>query len=380
MDDMVAAVQRVSSSLVENSYFGTSFCFVEDGDVCYYATCAHVIEDVGGSGNVRVGGEQATVVEVGGGPRDLAVLAAPRAADHNSLKLLPAAPPGTLVATYGYEKLGSTYRLAPTPAIIEAPEYLEGTPPQRIPTWSMRLRDGAQLKPGYSGGPVIKEDGSGVIAVMNYRFGSGERGVAISVQALADLLRRHVEIRPFAAVVEEFEHASPVDPVMIVVQPSRLAVTSGLRRTLYDVAGDVGGSTVFGRCQRLVITLQNQTASRVDVHRLLLRLTEIEKDPSPLLRYDKLVTSHPHARLPIEPVQTVRWNEGDSVGEERPLGEGWIRLEPAGTPEDTHQVAVSVEAESPGLWRYVVEAEYAGEAGLARSRAQPELTVLLRGR
>jgi hypothetical protein len=166
----------------------------------------------------------------------------------------------------------------------------------------------------------------------------------------------------------------------VLVQASRLTVTSGLRRTLYDVAGEVEGTTVFGRGQRLVITLQNQSGSRVDVHRLLLRLVDVKQDTNPRLRYEKLTTSLPHSRLPIEPVETIRWSEGDSIGVERPLGEGWIRLEPAGSPDDTHQLAVSVEAAAPGLWRYVVEAEYAGEDGMARFTAQPELAVLLRGR
>jgi hypothetical protein len=213
-------------------------------------------------------------------------------------------------------------------------------------------------------------------------MGMGARGLAISVLALQTLLGNRMGISALDNVVAQFQHDQAPAAFAIDVEAKPFEETRGLERSLYDTAGEVHGTTVYGRGQRLIITIKNETARRVDIARLLLRLIRLDKTPGPRLRYDKLTTSLPHTRLPIEELdEQVRWIDTDDVGSEKTLGEGWIRLGPAGSDDDTHQVGVDVEATAPGLWEYVVEAEYdSGLGQRARSTVPQPLSILLRGR
>ena len=71
-----ASILQVTSSDPNKNEFGTAFAIARNGATTYLATCAHVIRDVGGEGQVMVNSIPARVVVPGSpdGPEDVAVL------------------------------------------------------------------------------------------------------------------------------------------------------------------------------------------------------------------------------------------------------------------------------------------------------------------
>lgn len=103
-----------------------------------------------------------------------------------------------------------------------------------------------------------------------------------------------------------------------VGRPKPFSVVDGLERTIYTTAGERGQVEVFGRGQRLVVTVRNRSADPVQLTEVALVLVGREAAPGPELRYDKLVVGVPATRRPARVLDHhVRWTDEDQPGARR---------------------------------------------------------------
>ncbi|RUS94655.1 hypothetical protein DSM106972_092920 [Dulcicalothrix desertica PCC 7102] len=171
--------------------FGTGFVIHQDEHITYVLTCAHVVEEVGGVGRVKVGGYPAKE-EVASGNRqgcDLAVLAV-----EDGLTKLPSLKLG-VVAEKGREFIASgcytdgtkTRKLASISGKLGGTQIiLEES--DRTPAWNLEISNDSEhdLKAGYSGSPVVDKASGYVLGVVAQLTGQG-KGVAISIEALGKI-------------------------------------------------------------------------------------------------------------------------------------------------------------------------------------------------
>jgi pimeloyl-ACP methyl ester carboxylesterase len=167
-------------------------------------------------------------------------------------------------------------------------------------------------------------------------------------------------------------------------QVYNFSVVEGLTKTTYTEAGKINGTTVFGRGQRIRLSIRNLTGEPIDVLRMEVELKDVAKDAPLTLRYQKLQMRLLHTRLPIEVINApLIWSESDIKGTKKEMGEGRIRLSSSGSPDgkDIHQIEVSVEARAPGLWTYRVRAiiEITGQDLPTVNECDVDLAILLRG-
>jgi hypothetical protein len=164
---------------------------------------------------------------------------------------------------------------------------------------------------------------------------------------------------------------------------SNFEFIDGNTKTLYTDAGEIEGTTVYGRGHKLLITLINQGTSSLTVRSVKLRLVAKEPNFPPALRYDKLQMTVPHTRLPIEAIESpIYLQESDAVESTKEIGDGRIYLGSKNSPDAAHQITFTTEAKSPGLWTYQLEAEYTDPTTNQRQTVvcQEKLMILLRGR
>lgn len=177
-------------------------------------------------------------------------------------------------------------------------------------------------------------------------------------------------------------HAQSASASLHIDRVDHLQVISGNTKTIYSTAGKQDGTPVYGRGQVVVLSIVNHTSLPVDIFVVRIDILSHEERYNPALKYGKLQMSLPHTRLPIEELKTpVYFDNANSIAANYDLGVGRIRLEKAGTLEDTHQLRFRVVARTPGLWTYRVVAEY-GERRAAGRRAvihSEPLKILLRG-
>ncbi len=169
---------------------------------------------------------------------------------------------------------------------------------------------------------------------------------------------------------------------MELTEVSNFVGIQGNWKNTYTVAGLKDSIPVYGRGQRLFLTLINDSTIPLDVVSLNVRLLSHNINYPPTLKYSKLTLSLPGTRLPIEEIKApIRWESSDQPGTSKRVGEGIIRLSPKGTSEDKHQIKFTVEASSPGLWEYQVEADYS-EPKIDRRKSAilgEKFIILLRG-
>ena len=167
--------------------FGTGFVIHQYEQTTYVLTCAHVVKDVGGPDNVKAGGYPARVEGLGDVYGcDLAVLSV-----KDGLSKLPLLKLG-VVGEQGREFIVSgcytdgtkTRKLAPISGKLGGTQIIvkEG---DRTPAWNLEISDDSEheLKPGYSGSPVVDRTSGYVLGVVAQLISQG-KGLAISIEAL----------------------------------------------------------------------------------------------------------------------------------------------------------------------------------------------------
>jgi hypothetical protein len=186
--DLQKSVVLITSSDRANKSFGTGFVVRRCGSSAYVVTCAHVIEDVGGIGQVRVkdGPVQGVVIGERDGI-DLAVMIVPGLRDAVSLdlSLVGAKDQSFSTAGFQFESNTSTYLLRPLQGSLG--EQIVGQSRGRIEqtlAWDLRIQDNYSLQPGYSGSPLLDAGNGCVLGIVSHSQGTGDRGRAISVEAL----------------------------------------------------------------------------------------------------------------------------------------------------------------------------------------------------
>ncbi len=184
VDPVVSAV-LITSSVPDNNYFGTGFVIHQDEDGTYLLTCAHVVQDVGGPDEVVAGGNKASIVASGAEDgTDLAVLRTEGLRDKLPLPLNSKASRGQRFKTAGFQQYGwSTYLIRPLDGVLGHQVEIGRSQSSLAKAWDLKITDEYQLQPGYSGSPVVDEEGY-VIAVVSTRQSEGTKGLAISVAAL----------------------------------------------------------------------------------------------------------------------------------------------------------------------------------------------------
>ncbi|MCB9104327.1 MAG: TIR domain-containing protein [Anaerolineales bacterium] len=187
--DLQNSVVLITGTDPGNSRFGTGFIIYQDDEMAYLLTCAHVVDDVGGANAIDVEGAPAAVVAYGSAAElDLAVLRVPSRMDKKPLPLQPTGDKDSRFLTAGFQKFGSHFLVRPLQGILGQTVALAVRgQADRVRAWDLKIEDDYQLQPGYSGSPVLDQAGGTVLGVVSHRQGQGERGLAISVEALPKL-------------------------------------------------------------------------------------------------------------------------------------------------------------------------------------------------
>ncbi|MCG8346308.1 MAG: SAVED domain-containing protein [Chloroflexales bacterium] len=185
--DVQESVVRVTSADPDNHSFGTGFVIGHDpdGDHAYVVTCAHVVRDVDRPPLVE--SRPAEVVAIGAAERvDLAVLQVAGLAHMPPLGLQQLDTADLTVVITGWSRYGNEPRLLPIYGTLDRKAILPGLQPdQRVDAWALKIPDDYPLAPGYSGAPVVDRASGNVVGVATTAEGSGERGMALSIAALA---------------------------------------------------------------------------------------------------------------------------------------------------------------------------------------------------
>jgi hypothetical protein len=189
--DLNASVFEVTSSDSDNPNFGSSFAFYRDFiDRCYFLTCRHVVMDVGGPDQARVGNHPAEMVASGseGGIDDLAVLRVEDLPDVSLLQLSVSAETGSAVAVAGVRRFDAqSFMFRQIRGKLAQQISLQSRQrPGRVVAWDLTIEGEDDLKSGYSGAPVVDQRTGQVIAVASHRLDKG-KGVAIAVETLENI-------------------------------------------------------------------------------------------------------------------------------------------------------------------------------------------------
>lgn len=170
-----------------NKHFGTGFVLGCAQDMTWIVTCAHVLMDVGGAGQVLVRNQPAVVLACGKKEKvDLAVLGV-HGLDIRPLTLGPAGRKGVACRIHGYATLA---------APIIRGESLDSTLDEqtifemlghRVRTWRLLINGKKRLVSGYSGSPVICTATKTVFAVISHSEGIGDQGYAVWLGHLQEI-------------------------------------------------------------------------------------------------------------------------------------------------------------------------------------------------
>ncbi|MFX0196429.1 MAG: trypsin-like peptidase domain-containing protein [Candidatus Hodarchaeota archaeon] len=206
--DFEESVVLITSKNPDNSEFGTGFVIYRIERSTYVLTCMHVIRDVGGESEVRVGGNPAALIAAGSadGVDDIAVLRVDGLLTIPSLKLSISGETGNPFIAFGYQRIsGNNYIKAQIPGTLGEQVRLESRwKAESIRAWELKIDDGYILPRGYSGSPLVDEASGDVMGVISHRQGEGKKGLAISSETLrsiwpempTDLLGRKREKKP----------------------------------------------------------------------------------------------------------------------------------------------------------------------------------------
>lgn len=185
--DVALSTIRIRSKLPNNRRFGTGFVIHADAQFSYVATCAHVVTDVGGEGQVLIGDSDGEVVAIGAaeGSNDCAVLRVGVLSNVPPLRLAPTGKSGCEFTATGYQQFGNKYLLRTIGGTLGDSVSLEAqNESTRTKAWDLKIEGDYLLQPGYSGSPVVDQSSGKVFAIVSHREGEGQRGLAISIEVI----------------------------------------------------------------------------------------------------------------------------------------------------------------------------------------------------
>jgi S1-C subfamily serine protease len=184
---LLNSITLITGSSPDSRDFGTGFVIHQDESFTYLLTCAHVVKDVSRKGNnIIVGGLPATVAAMGEeNGFDLAVLKVEGLWDKKPLKLRKLGEKDKSFVAAGFSLFDKLYLLRTVVGELGSAITLE-SPIQKARTraWELKIQGENYLQSGYSGSPVIDEVSNCVLGVISHKEGTGEKGLAISVEAL----------------------------------------------------------------------------------------------------------------------------------------------------------------------------------------------------
>jgi hypothetical protein len=188
LDILDSIVLITSSESSRSRDFGTGFVIHKEARAVYLLTCAHVVRDVGGSEKVIAGGTPATVIASGEKQGfDLAVLQVEGLWDKPQLSLCASAEeeqPFIIAGFYQFEPKSPPALRKIRGKLGEQISLASSDGRERINAWDLRIEGEYYLQPGYSGSPVINQASGCVLGVVTHQIGKGEKGLAISIEAL----------------------------------------------------------------------------------------------------------------------------------------------------------------------------------------------------
>lgn len=176
----------VTSSDSDNKQFGTAFILFRDKQAAYLLTCMHVVKNVGGSSQVRVGHYPAELIVSGSEDSldDMAVLRVVDLFDAPVLGVSTTGEPGRPFLTAGFQSFAHGYAIRSIQGKLGERIGLQLRGQQvRTQAIDLILEGTYDIQQGYSGSPVIDQRSMGVMAVASHSLG-GRKGVAISIETL----------------------------------------------------------------------------------------------------------------------------------------------------------------------------------------------------
>ncbi len=188
-EQIQASVVLITSQNSQNSRFGTGFVVHHTGQSSYLLTCAHVIDDVGGPDAIDVAGNAAEVVARGSVEGlDLAVVKIKGLTDIPTLSLQTVGQKGEALQAVGFQQSRNFFVMRPLQGILgESVSLMARGQTIPIKAWDLKIEGDHHLQPGYSGSPVVQQASGQVLGVVSHRQGGGERGLAVSVEALPQI-------------------------------------------------------------------------------------------------------------------------------------------------------------------------------------------------
>lgn len=188
--DIKDSVVIITSDDRQNSAFGTGFVVYDDGAAFFIVTCAHVIHDVGGPQHVLIEGLRAAVIATGEQQNiDLALLQVEGMTGRLALGLQAIGAAGSPVEVVGFYRDSELTAVRVLHGQLNGEILLHGMESSYRPkAWDLNISGNFLLRGGYSGSPVIDPRSGNVLAIASYRIGDGDKGIAISVVALTQLL------------------------------------------------------------------------------------------------------------------------------------------------------------------------------------------------
>jgi hypothetical protein len=185
--DVQASVVCVTSADSNNRSFGTGFVIGHDPDGvhAYVVTCAHVVRDVGRPPLVEALPAEVVAIDTTEHV-DLAVLRVAGLAAMPPLGIQQLGAADLPIVITGWSRYGNGPRLLSVYGTLDRKAIVPGPQPgQRVDAWALKIPDDYSLAPGYSGAPVVERTSGNVVGVATTAEGGGERGMALSIAALA---------------------------------------------------------------------------------------------------------------------------------------------------------------------------------------------------
>ena len=213
----------ITSSDPDNHFFGTGFVIYCRLRTSYVLTCAHVVDDIGGADKAVTAGMTATHVASGDADGvDLAILSCENLDTIAPLQLQVHAKRGQQFQTSGFQLYGKQkYLIRPLAGLLGNSVQIGVSQAGLVKAWDLNITDDYQLQPGYSGSPVVDENGDAV-AVVSTRQADGRKGLALSVDAVSRIwpdVPRHIFRGGEDSAVSQTDGAAPPIATLSVFAP-----------------------------------------------------------------------------------------------------------------------------------------------------------------
>jgi Trypsin-like peptidase domain len=190
-DSWKKSITLIRSSNSPCTTFGTGFSVYCEGQATYITTCAHVVDDIlseirDKGGSITAVDAKATLVTSGfqdGKGIDLAVLRVEGLLDHPPLRRTSEEEDKSF-ETEGFQRSDQDFIRRSLKGWFGGQiEIGRGAQANFARAWDLKIQGDYHLEEGYSGSPVVDENGY-IVAVVNTRAREGIIGTAISIETL----------------------------------------------------------------------------------------------------------------------------------------------------------------------------------------------------